>query len=505
MNRFIKYQSAEAGNFTASRNNVTFHIPAGDYNFAESYVELSISVDGEKYTQAEDCVALFKTLGRGGGVRCPRNETMVRRVRFSTQDQMLEDIDRVDVLRQTLGTYTTDPVERLGQSYKSLSQPIQFGQMSTVFRDAYTLGTSAQTARAVEAKIQIPLKDLIELGKETEMPLSQLGPSKLELFLELGNIILDPTQAEIIGPAAGFNPAGATTAEFTAAGGNGTTQTEFLIPRSFAQTEAYGDDAEEATQWPFYVGQAVITSTNAAGPVVIGVGNKIVSLIRDGNDIKVTFEAAPFTTLADGTAADVVITVAPPSTLPTSKIKQAAIVLSQYTSPLAKVDEIRYSTYTTELMSESASAMYRQTLLEPSAFNVFLCDTTITPFSAGVNWSSYRLSVNNQPILDRLADVSATTRNGEHYELIGRTLANGGMPFNSITEATYNMSATQETVTAEVSPIDNFAAGDLSTIKMIAAPVPMSTEMKPLLIELNGSGALGQLALYKQVLRSVKM
>ena len=507
MNRFIKYQSSEAGNFTATRNNVTFHIPAGDYNFSESYVELSISVDGETYADEGQagCVALFKTLGRGGGIRCPRNETMVRRVRFSTQDQMLEDIDRVDVLRQTLGTYTTDPVERLGESYKSLSQPIQYGQMSTVFRDAYTLGTSAQTARAVEAKIQIPLKDLIELGKETEMPLSQLGASKLELFLELGNVVLDPTQSEIIGPEGGFNPAGGTTAEFTAAGGNGTTQTEFLIPRSFAETEAYGDITEAGTEYPFYVGQAVTLATNAAAPVVIVGPNKIVSLIRAGDNIKVTFATAPFTTLADGSAADVVITITAPDTLPTSKVKQAAIVLSEYTQPLAKVDEIRYSTYTTELMSESAESMYRQTLLEPSAFNVFLCDSTSTPFSAGSSWVTYRLSVNNQPILDRLADVGPATRNGEHYELIGRALANGGMPFNSITEATYNMDATSESIAEEIAPIDNFVVADASTVKMIAAPVPMSTEMKPLLIELNGNAAIGQLALYKQVLRSVKL
>lgn len=503
MNRFIKYQSNEAGNFTTTRNNVSFNIPAGDYNFRESYVELSISVDGETYAAAahQGCISTFVTLGRGNNNRCVRNESLVRRVRFSTQDQMLEDIDRVDVLRQTLGTYTTDPVERLGQSYKSIAQPVQYGQMSTVFRDIYTLGTTTHIPRVIEAKIQIPLKDLIELGKESEMPLSQLGSSRLELFLELGNIVLDPRQEDIIGPSDGFNPSTIETSTITAAAGNGTTEMEISIPNAFFNI------TDEQTAFPLYVGQAVTCTLSAGGgaSAVARPNNKIVSLIRNGNNIDLTFAQTIFTMLVDGESAGVVISITAPNSLPTSKVKQAAIVLSEYTKPLAKVDEIRYSTYTTELMSEGGSSMYRQTLLEPNAFNIFVCDATSTPFSTGSNWSNYRLSVNNIPILDRLADVSATQRNGEHYELIGRTLANGGMPFNNITEGTYNMLAISENDADTEPPIANWTETNTTTIKMIAAPVPISATMKPLLIELNGTGALGNIALYKQVVRSIKL
>ena len=49
MNRLIKYQSNEAGNFTAERNIVSFSIPKSDYNLRKSYVELEIGVDGETY------------------------------------------------------------------------------------------------------------------------------------------------------------------------------------------------------------------------------------------------------------------------------------------------------------------------------------------------------------------------------------------------------------------------------------------------------------------------
>ena len=505
MNRFIKYQSNEAGNFTASRNNVTFNIPASDYNFADSYVELSISVDGETYAAEAHagCLSLFRTLGRGNDKRSVRNETLVRRVRFSTQDQMLEDIDRVDLLRQTLGTYTTDPVEKLGESYKSLSQPVQFGQMSTVFRDVYTLGGAEHDASAVEAKIQIPLKDLIELGKESEMPLSQLGSSRLELFLELGNINLDPRQVDIIGPEGGFNPITIQTAEHTAAAGDGPTVTTISIPDTyFSQTEEY-------QTFPLYVGQAVecVAATDPApgASAVVRPNNKIISLVRAGNQINITFLESIFTALTDTESAAIVIAPAAPEALPTAKIKQAAIVLSEYTQPLGKVDEIRYSTYTTELMSEGGDNMYRQTLVEPTAFNIFLCDASTLPFSTGANWATYRLSVNNTPILDRLADVSVAQRNGEHYELIGRALANGGMPFNNILEADYNMDALAQGIEEAEPAIATWTSTNTSTVKMIAAPVPITANMKPVLIELNGIDALGNLALYKQVVRSVKL
>jgi hypothetical protein len=503
MNRFVKYQSNEAGNFTDTRNLVTFNIPPGDYNFRESYIELDIAQDGETYAEAEHagCLAIFQTTGRDGNIRCPRNEALVRRVRLSTQDQNLEDIDRVDILRQTLGTYTTDPVERLGESYRSIAQPPQFGQLSSPFRDVYNVGEASKAIRAIDVQAQIPLKDLIELGKEREMPVSQMGACKLEIYLQLDNLDLNPSPDDQLGAGAHHPSDGKDTEPHTAAGGDGTTIDTLSIH------DEYFESTDVFTKWGFYVGQAVDCAlvAGAGASAVANAHNVIKSITRNGNNIDIVFQEPCFTALNDGEAAALTLTVAPVAEPPTAKVKSASLVLSQYTSPLAKVDELRYSTFTTELISTSQSNLNQQTLLEPNAFNVFLCGAAEPPFSDFAHLDGYRLSVNNVPILNRQAVVSVNLRNGEHWELIGRALKNGGLPWNNIMEADINMNSTEENPNGP--QISNWVMPGAETgIKMVAAPVPITNSMKPFLMELQGDGeALGNLQLYKQVVRSVKL
>jgi len=503
MNRFVKYQSNEAGNFTDTRNLVTFNIPPGDYNFRESYIELDIAQDGETYADASHagCLAIFQTAGRDENNRCPRNEALVRRVRLSTQDQNLEDIDRVDILRQTLGTYTTDPVERLGESYRSIAQPPQFGQLSSPFRDVYNVGEASKAIRAIDVQAQIPLKDLIELGKEREMPVSQMGACKLEIYLQLDNLDLNPSADDQLGAGAHHPSDPKDTEPHTAAGGDGTTIDTLSIH------DEYFESTDVFTKWGFYVGQAVDCALVAGhgASAVANDHNVIKSITRNGNNIDIVFQEPCFTALNDGEAAALTLSVAPVNGLPTAKVKSASLVLSQYTSPLAKVDELRYSTFTTELISTSQSSLNQQTLLEPNAFNVFLCGAAEPPFSDFAHLGSYRLSVNNVPILNREAVVSTNLRNGEHWELIGRALKNGGLPWNNIMEADINMNSTEENPNGP--QISNWVMPGAETgIKMVAAPVPITNSMKPFLMELHGDGtALGNLQLYKQVVRSVKL
>tara|TARA_R100000951_G_scaffold31306_1_gene26828 strand:- start:5120 stop:6631 length:1512 start_codon:yes stop_codon:yes gene_type:complete len=503
MNRFVKYQSNEAGNFTDTRNLVTFNIPPGDYNFRESYIELDIAQDGETYTSPiqTGCLAIFQTTGRDGNIRCPRNEALVRRVRLSTQDQNLEDIDRVDVLRQTLGTYTTDPVERLGESYRSIAQPPQYGQISSPFRDVYNVGGSSKAIRAIDVQAQIPLKDLIELGKEREMPISQMGACKLEIYLQLDNLALNPTADDQLGAGDHHPTVSGVTQPHVAAHGDGITVDTLSIH------DEYFESTDVFTKWGFYVGQAVSCDLVAGHGASAAVNplNVIKSITRNGNNIDIVFQEPCFTSLNDTEAAAIEIGVTPVDGLPTAKVKSASLVLSQYTSPLAKVDELRYSTFTTELISTSQSNLNQQTLLEPNAFNVFLCGAAEPPFSDFAHLNGYRLSVNNVPILNRQAVVTTNLRNGEHWELIGRALKNGGLPWNNIMEADINMNSTSE---SPLGPqISNWVMPGVETgIKMIAAPVPITNSMKPFLMELQGDGtALGNLQLYKQVVRSVKL
>ncbi len=503
MNRFVKYQSNEAGNFTDTRNLVTFNIPPGDYNFRESYIELDIAQDGETYAAGvhTGCLAIFQTSGRDENHRCPRNEALVRRVRLSTQDQNLEDIDRVDILRQTLGTYTTDPVERLGESYRSIAQPPQFGQISSPFRDVYNVGGASKAIRAIDVQAQIPLKDLLELGKEREMPVSQMGTCKLEIYLQLDNLDLNPNAADQLGAGANHPSDPIDTEPHNAQHGDGiTTHTLSIHDEYFESTDVF-------TKWGLYVGQAVSCAlvTGHGGSTSANANNVITAITRNGNHIDITFQEPCFAILDDGESAALTLSVTAVNHLPTAKVKSASLVLSQYTSPLAKVDELRYSTFTTELISTSQSNLNQQTLLEPNAFNVFLCGASSPPFSDFAHLEGYRLSVNNVPILNRQAIATQALRNGEHWELIGRALKNGGLPWNNILEADINMNSTDETPAGP--QISNWVMPGAATgIKMVAAPVPITNSMKPFLMELQGDGtALGNLQLYKQVVRSVKL
>ena len=503
MNRLIKYQSNEAGNFTTERNIVSFSIPKADYNLRKSYVELEIGVDGETYaaTNHGGCVALFKNNAKGGDIRAAENLSLIRRATFQTQNQLLEDIDRVDLLRNTLSAYTTDMTAQMGESYGKISQSNIFGQPSTIFRDTYQLGTTI--ARATNAKVQIPLHDFLELGKEREMPLSQMGSSSLKLHLQLDNLRLAPVATDIIGPAGAFTPITAKTIAHTL--GAGDTGATYRGPFVFACSEALQQSFTLAG-CPFYVGQALTIAKgagSAAGVGAIDTSNVIEKMERNGANLEITFKFAVMAAAAawaTGELLDLECLITAPTGLPTAKIYTAAIILSEYMAPLPKVNELNFSTFTTELMSTTSSNMYRQTMIEPNAFNIFLMSANNLPISVGTNWTDYRLSVNNTPIINRQATITNTQRNGIHHELLQRAFRNANLPLNNMTEAAQSCDSVSEGAN-----IKAWTANHTTGVKIIASPVPMTNNWKPLLIELNGGGALSNLALYKQVYKTIKM
>ena len=52
MNRIIRINSQQSGNFTDTNNIVTFNLPPNTFDFSESYLELNTIIDGAAQTAA---------------------------------------------------------------------------------------------------------------------------------------------------------------------------------------------------------------------------------------------------------------------------------------------------------------------------------------------------------------------------------------------------------------------------------------------------------------------
>lgn len=199
MDKVIKINSKEGGPFTTTSNLINFDImPDGAYDFTDSYVNLVCSITGvtdatpatgqgvynplinytAKDTTNVAAVAACK-------IRSLYNVAMVKNCSMTSELQgSLEDIRRVDILRQNLNEYTLTTDEKQSLEYQSLRQltPRNYLRNST-FRELHNEGTAP--SRNVQSRIRIPMSQLFELGKLTAYPAQKMGKTRIHLEMNL--------------------------------------------------------------------------------------------------------------------------------------------------------------------------------------------------------------------------------------------------------------------------------------------------------------------------------
>lgn len=196
MDKVIKINSKEGGPFTTTSNLINFDImPDGAYDFTDSYVNLVCSITGVTDATPATGQGVYNPLINytdkinanvdACKIRSLYNVAMVKNCSMTSELQgSLEDIRRVDILRQNLNEYTLTTDEKQSLEYQSLRQltPRNYIRNST-FRELHNEGTAP--SRNVQSRIRIPMSQLFELGKLTAYPAQKMGKTRIHLEMNL--------------------------------------------------------------------------------------------------------------------------------------------------------------------------------------------------------------------------------------------------------------------------------------------------------------------------------
>lgn len=196
MDKVIKINSKEGGPFTTTSNLINFDImPDGAYDFTDSYVNLVCSITGVTDATPATGQGVYNPLINYTDkinanvdvckVRSLYNVAMVKNCSMTSELQgSLEDIRRVDILRQNLNEYTLTTDEKQSLEYQSLRQltPRNYIRNST-FRELHNEGTAP--SRNVQSRIRIPMSQLFGLGKLTAYPAQKMGKTRIHLEMNL--------------------------------------------------------------------------------------------------------------------------------------------------------------------------------------------------------------------------------------------------------------------------------------------------------------------------------
>lgn len=506
MNKIVKLNSLQSGAFSSTKNLLDFDLPSGrQYDLRNSYVNLVASmeqVDVNSATGEGVYNYQFKWVDSAGtqhNLPLP-NVSLVKNARMtSDRVPILEDIRRVDVLRTQINQYAKNMDDEAGIGYRKLFQNLPQGNIK--------VGAGLELQRQGELKssvrdlnIQIPLKDIFELGNTDTLPCDKLGSCRVHLEMNFDKLAVEQLQG-----------AGSRTASAGAEFGK-TYYTEFedsaVAGGDFGTTEplktkmSYADIKNS----PFYVGQKLTCSgSKRAGGVVSGavsVETIITSITRittagaDEGKLSVVLADRITNNGATEDVVDVICDGVDADSL-TLTFLEAELVLEEKGS-MEKMDELVYSTYTSEEDSASGNTAFsRLYSLEPEAFNVLLAVPNkadiICGNDGGNRVESYRLMNDNVFLTDRPVEPEEPL----YYDRTSMWFLNQGLPLRNLEDAIEHTTGQYDDRLTGTEPV-----------VFMGNPLPITAQRKQLQVSIDGNagaGGVDKLILYKSVVRNVKL
>ena len=196
MNSIIKISSNEGGQFNAQNNRVSFDIPSDKYyDLSKAYLNLVMSADPTS----------DNTPGIGKGVYVPivkfkdsagaaenysyDNSALIRTIKLDCELKgNIEEIQRSDILSQTLNAYSKSADMEISQYYEKLIQPVNTSRTkSSLFCELHKEG-EVPSRNLSRQPIRIKLSDLMNFCKTTQYNTGKYGKTRLELELNLDRI-----------------------------------------------------------------------------------------------------------------------------------------------------------------------------------------------------------------------------------------------------------------------------------------------------------------------------
>ena len=566
MERVIRIQSQQSGDFNFNNNLVDFVIPPGQYNFRDSYMELMATIassDGKVYPVQMNYIQNgLPSADRPASFFTP-NSKWVRRSRVrSTLQGVLEEIQDNDILRQNVSLYTKGLRETADTAHLSASQ------VQDVVRNTRAgIFTNLRKDKSLPSSyrntpINIPLKEIFEIGGMPLCPVDKMGGLHLNLELNAGDkkettlgnwsVVGMTMPTAVAGKTAGnIDPTLAALAgnEIQSHAGGANEGVQILInnsgnpakPGSAAMPITIMKPFPVRADCPYYVGQRILLAGNHldSAPILdAGDASKsgIISKMTWATKAPVGPSTLPIdcltielsdNTFADvpngGNYADAIIQFDTLGTLadngPTFEFRiiTANLVLKQITRPQSVGGSFSYTSWESERFAQTEASRLQQTFqLPPNCVSSMVVFPNAWGYSArdkGAHLKSYRVRINNidvvnRPVIVANADTEADddgagVRSGQYIGLIEQWCRQAGLPLRNLSEIA--MDSSVDALTLE-KMLDGKTSTRVCETAVIAFPCNETQGNKNMELIVDAfDKSIGLVIVYKQVVRTINL
>jgi hypothetical protein len=435
MDKFLKIQSVQGGEITATDNLRDFHVPMGDtYDLRDSFVQFTMQIDRTEtsaaggtgvYTNMVEWITTDTQKPHFQNVAFVKNASV-----SSTSKGLIESLRRVDILKQNLAVLGKSQREEADESYlavNQLVQPVNIAQYP-IFAQLNKVG--ATKSREVNTTpLMVKLSDVYDFCATDEYETQRGGG--LRFHMELNR---DRLQAIQTGLTANISPAGVL--EFTdvaTAVGSGNS---LVVGKSGQSDNLRVFDLDAS---PYYVGQKLLITATGTGtapnkPADVAAAPAVIkSIVWDranadqtkGGKLTLTFEEnwGVAALAGDGGYTNVSATIA--LCTPTLKITQAELILKKKNAgDLKKYDQIEYNTFTTEEGNGLARTDFQDlfTVEGDATQAIMMFANGNDNLMSSTDIQSFRCALNNISITDR--DV--VMKSPLYYDRLAGTLRGVG-------------------------------------------------------------------------------
>ena len=173
-------------------------------------------------------------------------------------------------------------------------------------------------------------------------------------------------------------------------------------------------------------------------------------------------------------------------------------LVAEYSGSSSGPDGFEYTSYNViEDNFPAAATLNRNYNLHPNCVNVWI--TFPNPIYSTEPITSYRLSIDNEPITNRDVVLSGPI----HRDLIGKVYMNNGRKLSNMLEMLRTGDADKED--AAITAATGAMGAGAVNVSALACPIPLGNGQSRMLgIELNASANLsGKISLYQEIIRKL--
>ena len=483
LSKTVKYQCVQSGGFSATKKLIDFVIPAGGVvDLSNSHININCSIPGDGTSMH---IVNLTLLDAQGVTKQVDPVMLVKNCHLSTAKAgLLESVRRQDVLKSTLQQYQEDLEGKQCKPHIGINATRGKNKFNgSAFRELrHTIA-----GRELDHDIRINLKDIFGAGSIPDFDLDKFGQTRIALEC---NFDLLGATTEMAATDGAWTEAtgGALGAMYTPVANNtgGTLQTTTLLTERTYEIEEFEQQA------PFWKGQQ-LTVTRSINGVAGTIAVIVDSVTWTSADKRVNINLETSAAAVPNGQALTAISVVGVAFAPTPSINSAEIVLSYNASNEASASHEIVTYKTEEDNGANRITHNKQYMIEPEAMGVIVAFPKPSSIYSNLEYSSYRISVNNIAQTDR--DV--IRRTPLYYDRINRFHQNEGVALKCLNEAALKHAHIPLKTEADT-------ARYASTNNAILETMPLTSGMKNLGLQINSSAGheINDIIIFKQVLKS---